>query len=132
MMKTKRSKIVTSVALLFFLMLALAFPFGPLFPWSPLKLGYNRTSYARADVYVGQQNQLSNDYGLVDQMMSEAERFHGLTFKRRVRVIECKDWRACERSLLWMGNVHALGGVTLATGDVIYITPKLKEKNFST
>jgi hypothetical protein len=131
MMKTRRSKIVTSLALLFFLTLALAFPFGPLFPWSPLKFGYNHVGYARADVYVGLQNPLSNDYGLVDRMMNEAEAFHGLSYKRRVRVIECKDWRACGRSLPWMGNLHALGGVTLATGDAIYLTPKLKEKGFS-
>jgi hypothetical protein len=131
-MKTRRSKIVTNLALLFFLALALAFPFGPLLPWSPLKFGYHHVSYARADVYVGEYNPVSNDYGLVDRMMNEAEASHGLTFKRRVRVIECKDWRACGRSLPWMGDLHALGGVTLATGDVIYLTPKLKEKGFST
>ena len=131
MVKTRRSKVVTSLALCFFLVLALAFPFGPLLPWSPLKLGYNHVGYARADVYVGEQRSLSNDYGLVDRMMNEAEAFHGLSYKRRVRVIECKDWSACKRSLPWMGNLNGLGGVTLATGDVIYLTPKLKEKQFS-
>jgi len=132
MMKIRRSKIVTGLALFFFLALALAFPFGPLLPWSPLKFGYNHVGYARADVYVGEHNPVSNDYGLVDRMMNEAEVFHGLLYRRRVRVIECKDWRACDRSLPWMGNLHGLGGVTLATGDAIYITPKLKEKGFST
>ncbi len=130
-MKTKRSKIVTGLALCCFLALALAFPFGPFLPWSPLKFGYNHVGYARADVYVGERNPVSNDYGMVDRMMNEAEAFHGLSYKRRVRVIECKDWRACERSLPWMGNIHALGGVALATSDAIYITPKYKEKSFS-
>jgi hypothetical protein len=32
--------------------------------------------------------------------------------------------------LPWL-SVKGLGGVTLATGDVIYITPKLRERNFS-
>src|SRR5205085_8483477 len=130
-MKTRRSKIVTGLALFFFLALALAFPFGPFLPWSPLKFGYNHVGYARADIYVGEHSPVSNDYGLVDRMMNEAEVFHGLSYRRRVRVIECKDWRACGRSLPWMGNLHGLGGVTLATGDAIYITPKLKEKAFS-
>ena len=131
MLKTGRSKIIKGLALVFFLLLALAFPFGPLLPWSPLKLGYSHIGYARADVYVGEQNSLSNDYGLLDRMMNEAEAFHGLSYQRRVRIIECKDWPACERSLPWLGNLHGLGGVTLATGDVIYLTPKLKEKHFS-
>ena len=132
MLKTKRSKFISGLALCGFLLLALAFPFGPLFPWSPLKLGYNHVSHARAEVFYGAADALLADYASVDQMMNEAEAFHGLRYQRRVRVIECKDWQTCERALPWMGNIHGLGGVTLSTGDVIYITPKLKEKQFST
>jgi hypothetical protein len=63
-------------------------------------------------------------------MMAEAEAFHHLKFHRRVKVIACKNWGDCARAWPWM-NVRPLGGVTLTTGDAIYLTPKLKEKNFS-
>lgn len=125
-----RRKIVTVTALLFFMALALAFPFGPLFPWSPLKLGYHTIHQARGDIFVAKAQPIEADYALLDQLMNEAESFHHLRYRRRIKVIGCKDWGTCKRGVPWM-NVNSLGGVTLA-GDVIYITPKLKEKNFST
>ncbi|NOT60427.1 MAG: hypothetical protein HOP19_09405 [Acidobacteria bacterium] len=125
-----RRKLVISTSLLFFLLLITAFPFGPLFPWSPLKLGYHSVQHARGEVFVSNTQPDNTALATLDQMMKEAETFHQLSFKRRVKVIACEDWGTCERGLIWM-NVRPLGGVTLA-GDVIYITPKLKEKNFST
>lgn len=130
-LSTKRSRWISGVALVVFLLLALAFPFGPLLPWSPIKLGYRNASYARADVYFDRQQPPTPDFAQVETMMREAERFHGLRFQRRVRVIECKNWADCQRALPWL-NTQGLGGITLGTGDVIYLTPKLKEKHLST
>jgi hypothetical protein len=93
-----------------------------------VKLGYRATQHARGIVYVGKNAEPYGDYTQLERMMSEAENFHQLRFRRRLRVIECKDWASCERGVPWL-NVHSLGGVTL-WGDAIYITPKLKEKNF--
>ncbi|HEU0179528.1 MAG TPA: hypothetical protein VFV58_35290 [Blastocatellia bacterium] len=129
-MKLKKRKIVISVAALLFFILAMAFPFGPLLPWSPVKPGYHAVSYASADIYIGGGDNQVGDYGDVDRMMRDAEAFHQMKYLRRVEVIACKSWGDCERALPWL-HVKALGGVTLATGDVIYITPRLKEKNFS-
>jgi hypothetical protein len=70
------------------------------------------------------------DYADIDRMMREAEAFHHMKFLRRVKVIACKNWGDCERALPWL-NVKVLGGVTLAVGDVIYITPRLTERNLS-
>ena len=125
-----RRKLVTVTALLFFMLLALAFPFGPLFPWSPVKLGYHTINYARGDVYVAEAQPAETDYALLDQLMNEAETFHQLRYQRRIKVIGCQDWGTCKRGMPWM-KINGLGGVTLA-GDVIYITPKLKEMKFST
>jgi hypothetical protein len=110
--------------------LSMAFPFGPLLPWSPLKPGYHAISYASADVYFSGPDEQLGDYGAVDQIMREAETFHRMKYLRRVKVIACKNWGDCERALPWL-HVKVLGGVTLDTGDVIYITPKWKERNFS-
>lgn len=108
----------------------MAFPFGPLLPWSPVKPGYHRVSHAGADVYTGGGGDYASVYGDIDRVMKEAEEFHRMKFNGRIKVIACKNWGDCERALPWM-SVKALGGVTLGTGDVIYITPRLKEKNLS-
>jgi hypothetical protein len=108
--------------------LAMAFAFGPLLPWSLFKPGYHTIAYASADVFFGGPNEQLGDYGGVDRMIREAEAFHRMKYLRRVKVIACKSWGDCERALPWL-NVKSLGGVTLAIGDVIYITPRLKERN---
>lgn len=124
----KKLFIVLAAAVIFLLLMA--FPFGPLLPWSPIKPGYSTVSYAHADVSFNKNEPEPDDYRLVDQMIAEAEAFHHLQFHKRVRVIACKNWGDCARAWPWM-NVKPLGGVTLGTGDVIYLTPKLKERNFS-
>lgn len=127
----KRSrKFVFAISLCFFLLVLLAFPFGPLFPWSPVKPGYHTTNFARGELYSAAGQPVEADYALLDHLMAEAENFHQMHFSRRIKVIACKDWATCERGVPWL-SMHSLGGVMLA-GDVIYITPKLKEKNFST
>jgi hypothetical protein len=130
LMKLRRRKIILGLVMIATVLLLLAFPFGPLLPWSPIKPGYHMTSFAQSDVYFDEGAALLDDYRQLDQMMREAEEFHQLSFRKRVKVVACKNWNDCSRALPWL-NVKPLGGVTLATGDVIYITPKLQEKNFS-
>lgn len=104
--------------------------YGPLLAWSPVKPGYDHLKLRRADVYVAVGETPVDDYREIDRMMDEAEAFHGLNFHRKMTVIACRDWASCARYMPWM-RVRGIGGVTLATGDVIYITPQLKEKNLS-
>jgi len=129
-MKLRNRRILIGALTTIAFLLAMAFPFGPLLPWSPLKPGYHAISYASADVYFSGSSEQLGDYGGVDRMMREAETFHRMKYLRRVKVIACKNWGDCERALPWL-HVKVLGGVTLDTGDVIYITPKWKERNFS-
>lgn len=126
---SRRSLLVAALAFLLLLVM-MAFPYGPLLPWSPFKPGYSSASYIRADVYFDSSIALPQDYRQVDQMIADAETFHRLRFNKRVKIIACKNWNDCQRSWFWM-NVKPLGGITLATGEVVYITPKLKERNFS-
>jgi hypothetical protein len=126
----KKRKIMIGAAALLFLLLAMAFPFGPLLPWSPVKPGYHAVIYASADIYIGGGDDQIGAYGDVEQMMREAEAFHQMKYLRRVEVIACQSWSDCARAMPWL-HVKVIGGVTLATGDVIYITPRLKEKNLS-
>ena len=121
---------VAVVLNVFVIVLALAFVFGPLLPWSPFKPGYQLIRYGNADVFSRSSNEQSGDYADIDGMMREAEVFHRMKYLRRVKVIACKSWGDCERALPWL-NVRVLGGVTLAIGDVIYITPRPKERNLN-
>ena len=129
-MRLKKRRIFIGVLTLLAFFLAMAFPFGPLLPWSPFKPGYHTVSYASADVYLSGDVNQPGDYSEIDKMMREAEDFHRMKYLRRVKVIDFKNWGDCERVLPWL-SVKGLGGVTLATGDVIYITPRLKERNYS-
>jgi len=108
-----------------------AFAYGFLLPWSPVKPGYDLATFSRARIFYAKSGPLLEDYREVDAMMAEAESFHRLRFQRPVTIIACKTWGDCDRAMPWM-SVRGLGGVTLATGDVIYITPKLAERNFHT
>ncbi|MGE0101898.1 MAG: hypothetical protein AB7H86_08805 [Blastocatellales bacterium] len=120
-------KLLFAVGLTAITLLLLAFPFGPLMPWSPVRPGYRTTAFAGADIITGESDPVLAAYGGIDEIISEAERYHSLKFNSRVKVIACRSWSDCGRYLPWM-SIRGLGGVTLATGDVIYITPRLREK----
>lgn len=128
--KLSRSKKVAGLFVAVLVAFILALLYGPLFPWSPVKPGYALIRYPRADVYYDPAQPLNDDYRAVGAMMDEAEQFHRLKFRRSVKVIACRNWRSCDWFLPWL-HIRGLGGVTLATGDVIYLTPRIKEKNYS-
>lgn len=104
-----------------------AFAYGPLFPWSVIKPGYETLELKRADVYYPTGAKLEAAYRQVDEYLSEAERFHRLTFHRRIRVIACANWSDFTRfSPTTRGR--AVAAATLETGTVIYVSPKIAER----
>src|SRR4051812_14813290 len=113
-------------ALLLFL---LAFPYGPLFPWSPVHPGYATERFTRADVLYPKGTVLPEPYRQIDSLIAEAEQFHRLPMPRRVTVIACRSWEDFHRFLPQMRG-NSFGAVTLVPGTVIYVTPKITEKGF--
>lgn len=107
----------------------LAFPYGPLFPWSPVHPGYELFSSARADVYYPAGTELESAYRDMDRHVAWAEEFHRLGLPRRVTVIACRNWSDFQR-FLPVGLGRGVGAATLETGTVIYVTPKLDERGF--
>src|SRR5690242_16723979 len=69
-----------------------AFAYGPLFPWSIVKPGYEKLSLRRADIFYAKGSKLDPAYLKIDDLMTEAEQFHQLPFSRRIRVIACSGW----------------------------------------
>jgi len=116
------------VAYALVLALLLAFPYGPLFPWSPLIPGYERTRFTRADVLYPSGSTPGEWSRHVDKYIRDAEQFHQLSMPRRVTIVVCRNWCDFER-FMPVSRGRGPGAVALGTGTVIYITPKLGEKN---
>jgi len=124
MAKLRRALLLVSL-----LLLMAAFPFGPLFPWSPWKPGYERLPLARAEVFYPTGTEPKEAYRKIDSYVEGAERALRLNAPKRLTVIMTRDWDHFQRLLPHMRS-RGLGAVTLATGTIIYITPRLEERGF--
>jgi len=112
------------------LAIAAVFLYGPLFPWSPLKPGYTRFKLHRADVFYPTGTALDDSYQHVDSLIEEAETFHRLKMPDRITVIAPRTWTNFHWQAPW--EKGPVGAITLQTGTVIFITPKIAEKQFET
>jgi hypothetical protein len=110
---------------------AAAFLYGPLFPWSPIKPGYTRFRLHRADVYYPTGSTLEGAYVQLDSFIDEAEKFHQLQMPDRIAVIAPRTWADFHLQAPWQRG-NAVAAITLQTGTVIFITPKIGEKHFDT
>lgn len=102
---------------------------GPLLPWSPVKPGYTHFILHRADIYYPSGTMLDESYKQIDVFIEEAETFHRLKMADRITVIAPSTWTAFHRQAPWQRGT-AIAGLTLQTGTVIFITPKVAEKHF--
>jgi hypothetical protein len=103
---------------------------GPLFPWSPVKPGYTHFILHRADVYYPAGTTLEDAYQQLDSLIQEAEAFHRLKMPDRITVIALRSWTDFHLQAPWQRGPVA--GLTLQTGTVIFITPKVGEKHLDT
>jgi hypothetical protein len=123
------SRIRRTVFFTFMLLFLLAFPYGPLFPWSPWKPGYDHLALQRADIYWPAGARLPDVYREFDSLIAQTERFELLDCPHRITVVECGSWTQFRRLMPHMTG-HGLAALTLATGADIYVTPKVDEKQF--
>jgi hypothetical protein len=63
-----------------------AFPYGPLFAWSPVHSGYLKLRFTRADVLYPEGGPLDAAYRDVDRFVAMAEAFHRLRYSKRITV----------------------------------------------
>jgi hypothetical protein len=109
---------------LFVLAFLAAFPWGPLFAWSPVHPGYRQAQFSRADVLYPDSVDLDPAYRQVDQYVAVAERFHDLKCSKKIKVIVCRNWNDCLRfAAPFLGGQRPLA-ITLATGTVTFVTPR--------
>lgn len=97
-----------------------AFPWGPLFAWSPVHPGYRQATFSRADVLYPASATLDPAYR---EIVAAAEMFHEQKCPAKIKVVVCADWSDCAR----FASPFLLGqrplAVTVATGTVIFVTP---------
>lgn len=101
-----------------------AFPWGPLFAWSPVHPGYRQVQFSRADVLYPDSGALDPAYRDVDRYVAIAESFHELKCSKKIKVVVCRNWNDCLRfaAPFLMGQRPL--AVTVATGTVIFVTPR--------
>ncbi len=104
-----------------------AFAYGPLFPWSVIKPGYEKVALQRADIFHPKGVPLDPAYLKVDEYLTQAESFHQLQAPHRLSVIATANWDDFHRFSPWISG-RAIAGATFETGTVIFITPKIAEK----
>jgi len=103
---------------------------GPLFPWSPIKPGYTHFTLHRADIYYPSGTTLEESYKQLDSFIDEAEKFHQLKMPDRITVIAPRTWTDFHLQAPWQRG--PVGALTLQTGTVIFVTPKIAEQHFDT
>jgi hypothetical protein len=110
---------------LYLVVLALlaAFPWGPLFAWSPVHPGYRQVQFSRADVLYSDGAALDPAYREVDRYVAIAENFHELKCSKKIKVVVCRNWSDYLRfSAAFLSKQRPLA-LTGPTGTVVFVTP---------
>ena len=108
----------------------LAFPFGPLFPWSPLKPGYRSVVSNRAEAWYPRDAATPASFAHLDEDIAGVEAFLNLRVPKRITFIVARDWSDFRRFVPQMALSRGIGAVTLPTGTVIVVSPRVNERGF--
>ena len=100
-----------------------AFPYGPLFAWSPLHPGYQQMEFSRADLLYPKGARLDPAYREVDGYVATAESFHEMKCSKKIKVVVCRNWGDCLRYAPFQATQRPLA-VTFVTGTAIFVTPR--------
>lgn len=84
MVQNKRN-IRNSILLILLVLIIYLFLFGRLFPFSPIIIGFKKIEYKNAIVYYHYPDSV-NEFSSVESIIEGVERFHGLRFKKKVKI----------------------------------------------
>jgi len=97
-------------------------------PLSLVHPGYTELTLSRARVLYPNGVALPDAYRNADAWIAEAEAFHELPAPKRITIVLCRNWSDFHRFVPWLSG-NLLAGVSLATGNAIYITPRVDERH---
>ncbi len=122
----KRYWITAICVILFYYLLA----FGPLFPWNPIKSGYEELKAQTYSVYYQKDTELPAYYQNLESYLSETSITFNLPRTRYIKLIRT-DKSHMKGYIPWL-NTDSLGGVALQTGDILYInSEKIAEQKLN-
>jgi len=113
----KKSGIRIFFLTLFILVAAYLF-WGPLFPWNPLKIGFEKIESSKATVYITEYDGESIVYR-INELLLEVEDFHGIKFQDKFKIIILGKESNMKRFLPWLSGTGY--SVKLGFLNVIYI-----------
>lgn len=84
-MKQHKKKIRSGILIVLLVFLAYSFLFGRLFPFSPIIIGFEKKDFNKTIIYYHKTDNI-NEFFPIDTIIEGVERFHRLTFKRKVKI----------------------------------------------
>jgi hypothetical protein len=98
---------------------------GPLFPWNPFKIGYQKIISSKATVYINNMTKKDSVVFRIDKILIEEEKFHDLTYLDQFKIIILNQDSNMKRYLPWLkGSGYS---VSLGIANVIYIGPTARK-----
>lgn len=127
-MKKFRKKYWLSILVL--LLLIVSFLFGPLFPWSPVKPGYQTREAEQFTLYSPTDRAIPEFYSSLDAEITTLSAALELPVKRDIKIIRTEK-SAFQGYMPWL-RTESLGGVALQTGNVLFVSyEKIAERQLS-
>ncbi len=120
-MKLKPFYLVIGIAVI---LLAGYLFWGPLFPWSPLKPGFTKLHVPGAKVFIKDPAGGDSVLYRLDDILLEAENFHGLEYQEKIRIVVLNHGANMQRYLPWMRGSGF--SVSLSAVNLIYIGPNAR------
>lgn len=120
-------KKITYIAALFSMALLFYLFWGPLFPWSPIKPGFQKIPSSKAKVYIHTMNSSDSIVYHIDQILEDEEAFHQLNYKDRVSIVVVDPNTNMKRFAPWLrGSGYS---VSLSMLNLIYIGPIARQSS---
>ena len=92
---------------------------GPLFPWSPIKIGYTKINSAKATVYVNDITEKDSVVYRIQKIINKTEEFHDLQYVDNFKIIVLDKESNNKRYLPWLnGSGYS---VSVSPINLIYI-----------
>lgn len=101
---------------------------GPLFPWSPIKIGYATIEGSKSTVYIDDMSDRDSIVYQIDEIIREEEKFHDLSYKDNFRIVILNEESNMKRYVPWLkGSDYS---VSLSSLNLIYIGPNARKSQW--
>ncbi len=97
---------------------------GPLFVFSPIKIGYDTIKLSKVDIFVEDKLNIDPTLLRIEEIMREEEEFHGLNYRKKINIVIMNDNSEFKRFIPWLGQ--KAGAVNISSINTIYFGTNLQ------